>query len=256
MISLAPDMPGPIDIEPNRLDEIVQNIVIRNNMIMGTNGAGAISVAIREGVFQRPPGHILLEGNSIEHAKIGIRILRSFTASTQGQSLALNIRSNIVRETGSPLLIDGSSGITVANNVFSDSPSSVAIGCNSKSDFSFEGNRFERIGSKSGTGIQICGQLSGIGLHENVFIDTGSTSADSSAIFFSSGVMNGVSIVDNTFSSPHRMTRTAVRLAKTAKFGNSKLVWAGNILNNGIQAEAFAMTNSISFSDPIHWVAD
>jgi len=77
-----------------------------------------------------------------------------------------------------------------------------------------------------------------VGFRHNVFIDTGSAAADSSAIYFISGVMNGISIVGNTFSSPHHVTRTAMRLAKTAKFGDSKLIWAGNILHDGIQQEA------------------
>jgi hypothetical protein len=231
------DMPGPIDIEPNRLDETVRNIIIRNNTIKGTNGAAGISIALRAGAFQYLPGHITLESNSIEHAKIGIRIVRSYTANTQGERIAVNIRRNTLLGTGHPLLIDGTSGITVANNVFSDSPSSISIGCNSRSDFSFTGNLLERIGSESGSGIQLCGQLSLINFQGNTFVDTGST-ATASAIYFISGVMNGVSIVGNTFSSPHHVTRTAMRLAKTAKFGASKLVWAGNILRNDIQQEA------------------
>lgn len=233
------DMPGPIDIEPNRLDDTVRNILVRNNTIKGTNGAAGVSIALRAGVFQQPPGHIKLEGNSIEHAKIGIRIVRSSTASTQGERIAVNIRNNILRGTGQPLLIDGTSGITVANNMFSDSPSSIGIGCNSRSDFSFTGNRLERVGSESGSGVQLCGQLSSVSFQGNTFVDTGSKATDSSAIYFISGVMNGISIVDNTFSSPHHVTRNAMRLAKTAKFGDRKLIWAGNILTDDIQREAF-----------------
>ena len=81
MISLAPDMPGPSNIEPNRLDETVRNIIIRNNTITATNGAAGISISLRPGVFTKPPGQITLESNSIEDAKIGISIQRSYTAS-------------------------------------------------------------------------------------------------------------------------------------------------------------------------------
>jgi hypothetical protein len=232
------DMPGPIDIEPNRLDEIIRNIVVRNNTIKGTNGAAGISIVLRAGVFQHLPGHITLERNSIEHAKIGIHILRRQTASTQAERIAIDVRHNTLLGTNHPLLIDGTSGITIANNVFSDSSSSVEIGCNSRSDFSFIGNRLERIGSQSGNAIELCGQLSFIKFQGNTFIDTGSKATDSSAIYFISGVMNSISIVDNTFSSPHHVTRAAIRLAKTAKFGDNKLVWAGNVLNDGIQQEA------------------
>jgi hypothetical protein len=77
-----------------------------------------------------------------------------------------------------------------------------------------------------------------VGFQHNTFIDMGSKATNSSAIYFISGVMNGISIVDNTFSSPHHVTRTAMRLAKTSKFGDSKLIWAGNILNDDIQQEA------------------
>jgi hypothetical protein len=231
-------MPGPIDIEPNRLEETVRNIVIRNNTIKGTNGAAGMSISLRPGVFQKSPGHIIFENNSIEDAKIGISIQRSYTASVQGQKLGVVIRHNILRGTGLPLLIDGTSGITVANNTFSDSPSSIQIGCNSRSDFSFTGNLLNRIGSESGSGIQLCGQLSSISFHRNTFIDTGSRASTSSAIYFISGVMNGVSIVDNRFSSPHHITRDALRLAKTTKLVDSNLIWAGNILNDDIQREA------------------
>jgi hypothetical protein len=232
------DMPGPIDIEPNRLEDTVRNIIIRNNTIKGTNGAAGVSIALRTGVFHQPPDHITIEHNSIENAKIGIRIVRAYMASTQGEKIGVNIRHNTLRGTGRPVLIDGTSGITVANNVFSDSPSSVGIGCNSRSGFSFTGNRLERIGSESGSGIQLCGELSLISFQGNTFIDTGSKTTDSSAIYFISGVMNGISIVNNTFSSPHHVTRSAMRLAKTAKFGDRKPIWAGNILKDGIQQEA------------------
>jgi hypothetical protein len=143
-----------------------------------------------------------------------------------------------LRGTGLPLLMDGTSGITVANNTFSESPSSIQIGCNSRSDFAFTGNLLKRIGFESGTGIQLCGQLSSISFHGNTFIDTGSRVTTSSAIYFVSGVMNGVSIVDNRFASPHHITRDAMRMAKTAKFFDGKFVWAGNILNDDIQREA------------------
>jgi hypothetical protein len=232
------DMPGPIDIEPNRLNETVRNIIIRNNTIKATNGAAGVSISLRPGVFQKSPGHITLESNSIEDAKIGISIQRSYTASVQGEQLGVVIRHNILRGTGLPLLMDGTSGITVANNTFSESPSSIQIGCNSRSDFAFTGNLLKRIGFESGTGIQLCGQLSSISFHANIFIDTGSRATTSSAIYFVSGVMNGVSIVDNRFASPHHITRDAMRLAKTAKFFDGKLVWAGNILNDDIQREA------------------
>jgi hypothetical protein len=232
------DMPGPIDIEPNRLDETVRNIVIRNNTIKGTNGAAGMSISLRPGVFQKSPGHISLESNSIENAKIGISIQRSYTASTPQEKLGINIRHNMLRGTGRPLLIDGTSGITVAHNVFSDSTFSIEIRCNSRSDFSFTGNLLERVGAESGNGIQLCGQLSSVSFRGNTFIDTGSRTADSTAIYFISGIMNDISIVNNTFSSPHHLTRTAMRLAKTAKFGDNRLIWVGNILNDDIQREA------------------
>jgi hypothetical protein len=232
------DMPGPIDIEPNRLNEIVRNIVVRNNTIKGTNGAAGISISLRPGIFRHPPGHITFESNSIEDAKVGISIQRSYTAGAQGKKLGVVIRRNILRGTGRPLLIDGTSGITVANNVFSGSPFSIELGCNSRSDFSFTGNLLKRIGSESGSGIRLCGQLSSISFHRNTFVDTGSGAAGSSAIYFVSGVMKGIAIVDNRFSSPHHITRDAIRLAKTTKLVDSNLIWAGNILDDDIQREA------------------
>jgi hypothetical protein len=50
--------------------------------------------------------------------------------------------------------------------------------------------------------------------------------------------MQGIAIVDNRFSSPHHITRDAMRLAKTTKLANGNLIWAGNILNDDIQREA------------------
>jgi hypothetical protein len=232
------NMPGPIDIEPNRLDEIVRNIIIRNNIIKGTNGAAGVSLVLRPGVFRQPPGQVTFESNTIEDARIGINIQRSSTANVSNEKLGVVVHRNVVRATGRPLLIDGASGVAVASNLFSNSPSSITIGCNSRSDISFTGNILKGIGSQSGSGVQLCGQLSSITFHGNSFIDTGSRVSTSSAIYFISGVMNGISIVDNKFSSPHHITRNAMRLAKTTKLGAKSLIWAGNILNDDIQREA------------------
>ena len=81
-------------------------------------------------------------------------------------------------------------------------------------------------------------QLSSISFHGNMFIDTGSTAANSSAIYFFSGVMNGISIVDNRFASPHHIHAPRYASRQTAQFFDGKLVWSGNILNDDIQREA------------------
>jgi hypothetical protein len=230
-------MPGPIDIEPNQLDEIIENIIVRNNTIRRTNGGAGVSVSLRTGAFQRSPVFITLENNSIQQAKIGILILRSAMRRAKGQPPGVSVRNNIVQGTVSPLLIDGSSSITVSGNVFSDSTGSVGIGCASRSGISFTGNVLKKVGSQSGSGIQLCGQLSSINFQHNTFSDTGSAANESSAIYITSGVMNGISFLDNTFSSPLHITRIALRLGGTARVVDTKLVWAGNILNDGIQRE-------------------
>lgn len=235
-----PAMPGPIDIEPNELNDVVQNIILRHNVIKGTNGVGGISIALRAGDFLESLGPILIEKNYIDGAKIGLDIIKSHgTNSETATPLGLTIRRNTVTGSDRPLWMDGISDAVVEQNEFSDSPVAIGIGCSVLSKIRFQHNTITRVGSKSDTGVYLCGNLTSIVFNGNKFIDTGSVAQGSSAVLFTKATVDGVNFLRNTFSSPHHLTHFAVYSTASAVLHGATPNWVGNILNDNVQLGDF-----------------
>jgi len=238
-----PSMPGAIDIEPNERDEIVRDVMIRDNAITGNNGGvGSISVVLYYKDFLTMPGHITIENNRIQDSKHGITILWQGGAATkQTPPLEMIIRHNFLKEVDGPLQLDGIAGVTVDDNDFSGSRSEVMVGYGlGASSLHFIKNRFERIGSNSTQGITLCGPLTDLVFEKNSFIDLGSGRQQGSAIYFARGAATNVSFTGNTFSSPSRVTQNAIRTANGVSLRRETNTWKGNVLQDGVRQGTFA----------------
>jgi hypothetical protein len=238
-----PSMPGAIDIEPNERDEIVRDVMIRDNAITGNNGGvGSISVVLYYKDFLTMPGHITIENNRIQDSKHGITVLWQGGAATeQTPPLEMIIRHNFLKEVDGPMQLDGIAGVTVDNNDFSGSRSEVMVGYGlGASNLHFINNRFERIGRNSTQGITLCGPLTDLVFDKNRFIDLGSGRQPGSAIYFARGAVTNVFFTGNTFSSPSRVTKIAIRTANGASLRPETNTWKGNDLQDGVRQGTFA----------------
>jgi polygalacturonase len=238
-----PSMPGAIDIEPNERDEIVRDVIIRDNTITeNKGGVGSISVVLYYKDFLTMPGHITIENNRIQDSKHGITVLWQGGAATkQTPSLEMIIRHNFLKEIDGPMQLDGIAGVTVDDNDFSGSRSEVMVGYDlGASGLHFINNRFERIGSNSAQGITLCGPLTDLVFEKNKFIDIGSGRQQGSAIYFARGAATNVSFTGNTFSSPSRVTQNAIRTANGASLRRETNIWKENVLQDGVRQGTFA----------------
>jgi hypothetical protein len=236
------NMPGAIDIEPNERDEIVRDVMIRDNAITGNNGGvGSISVVLYYKDFLTMPGHITIENNRIQDSKHGITILWQGGAATkQTPPLEMIIRHNALKGVDGPMQLDGIAGVTVDDNDFSSSRSEVLVGYSfGASGLHFTNNRFERIGSNSTQGITLCGPLTDLVLEKNRFIDLGSGRQPGSAIYFARGAVTNVSFTGNTFSSPSRVTPNAIRTANGVSLRPETNIWKENVLRDGVRQGTF-----------------
>jgi hypothetical protein len=236
------NMPGAIDLEPNQRDEIIRDIVIRNNTITRSNGgAGAISVVLNFKDFVMGPGKITIEHNQIQSSKNGIAILwRGGMTTEQTPPLDTVIRNNVIKEVDRPMTLDGVAGITVDDNDFSGSPSELQLGCTFGAfGVHFTNNRFERIGGNSAHGITVCGPAADLVFEKNAFTNLGSGQKDGSAIYFARGAATNVTFTANTFSSPAHVTQVAIRAASGASLRAETNTWTGNILQDRIQQGTF-----------------
>lgn len=235
-------MPGAIDIEPNQRDEIIRDVIIRDNTITSNNGGvGAISVVLYYKDFLTMPGQITIENNRIQNSKFGLTVLWQGGAATeQTQSLDTVIRHNVIKEVEGPMKLDGIAGVTVDDNEFSGSRSEVLVGYSfGASGLHFTNNRFERIGSNSTQGVTLCGPLTDLVFEKNRFIDLGSGQQPGSAIYFARGAVTNVSFTGNTFSSPSRVTQIAIRTANGVSLRPETNTWKGNVLQDGVQRGTF-----------------
>lgn len=231
-----PDMPGAIDIEPNQTNEVIRGVMIRNNTITGNNGGvGAISVALNLRDFSEAPNQIVIEDNHIENSKNGITMLWKGAPLT-GSRPSLNsvIRNNVVRGVDRPMTLDGTVGITVDENEFSDSRMEIQLGCSfGATGLHFIHNRFQRIGSNSLQGITMCGPMSDVVFERNEFADLGSPEKEGSAIYVRRGTATNVRFTANTFSSRARAGKTTIRAERgTASIERETFVWQENVLQN------------------------
>ena len=242
-------MPGAIDIEPNRSDEVIRDIVVRNNTVQHTNGTAAFSLALLGRGSPACCTHVIFEGNYVEHANVGIFVaIRS--AQPKLTQLDLVIRNNMIRSVTQPLTISDFSGwIHLAGNHFSDGPAGAAVACRSACRISFAQNDFLRVGSESSGGILLSGKLSSVDFRNNSFTDAGPSRKQGGAIYFASVPINKLEVVRNKFASPNHVTHSAVGAASDAKFTGDRVIWTGDILEDGIQAGVLSQDSGRNHHD-------
>jgi hypothetical protein len=233
------NMPGAVDLEPNQQDEIVKDLAVTNNNINGSK-SGAISVSLGFKDFLREPGHILIENNQVQNAKIGVSVFWSGQVTSGTPSLDILIWGNVVSSVDHALLLNGVSGVTVAHNYFSDSPMDIELGCSlGAANVRFGSNRFARIGSVPGQGVLLCGPLETITFEGNTFSDLGSPTESGSAVRFAGGSVVNINYTKNEFSSPNQVTRVVFGATSSVSFLPETNTWNGNLLHDGIQMGVF-----------------
>lgn len=215
-------MPGAIDIEPDDNSfAVIRDIVIRRCQFIDVGGA-AIALLLRPNdQVTTPQRGIRVEDCIAEGCRIGL----SFNGymgrgALTGLSYATTIARNGFRRCGSPFIINGPVGLTLADNIFEDAPRAAEFGYTDYSrDCRMTGNRFERIGyaAVGGTNGLLLRNADQLLLQNNDFIDCGRADRKGGrAINLERGAVTRLRLIGNRFKSPLRRTTRAIEVTGAA----------------------------------------
>jgi hypothetical protein len=227
------DMPGPIDVEPNRVDEVVRNINIIGNRIESYNGTGAIFVIITAASSPRttPVYGINIIGNFITGPQLSNAIGIVVRPETSAGGLTASTDPHAVRIVGNTLISDASKqlipifvnyirGFEISSNTVVNGNVVVLGDPTVAATTTFDGivsdNVLIRTGNSSGN-LSIA-SAQNIKVMNNVFDRPGNGTALGAITIEGSGVTtasNNLSIFNNTFIKGTSQTKTIRVLSHT-----------------------------------------
>lgn len=208
------NMPGAIDIEPNRHPyHVVRHIHLRGNRFRRIGGSvGVISVYVLAGT--PAPRDILVEHNlSEDYLGTGGFFHYNDNRAPAPESAHANVvvRDNDARRGATSFLLLSGKGIVLARNRFRDFAHSARIGspvpAMASRDIALEGNLLQRCGTAGQSAVTVH-SVDGLRFASNRFVDAGSAAAaTSAAVLFGRGQSSGVSFENNCFetASPRRL---------------------------------------------------
>lgn len=231
------DMPGAIDLEPNRQEEVLQDISVKSNVVNSGRSAG-ICVSVNLPRFVKEPGNISIEDNQIHNTPKGILFYWKSTAPvSQTTAPQVLVQHNLIDNADHAMIMDGKGSIVVTENDIAGSSQGLQLGIHfGISNVRFTNNRFRRVGTNSEHGITISGPVTSVAFEGNTFEDLGSKGPNGSAIHYIRGAAEDLTFTGNVFSSPQHKTKVAMTTADQTAFKPDAKVWAGNNLKDGIQA--------------------
>lgn len=174
-----PDMPGAIDIEPDPQPfHHIANIRIMNNFIENCGGVGAICFISLVNAYTRPPGAILISGNTIHGNNgkgNGIALKCQLDGGDPPAWGPILVTGNEVLRTAQPFLVSGLRNVRMASNFFSGSLRAGVVShpnhgpCD---ELVFARNRFYHLGMDDDCGVRIFPSRR-VRLEDNVLLDCG-----------------------------------------------------------------------------------
>lgn len=244
--STRPNMPGPIDVEPDGDSRIViKDIKIVNNKFYDNGGnVAAISIFLPNAdLYITPAQGFLIAGNFIENiTRTGILYypVMASGATNAMPDQAVKIVNNVTLNTVRSFEIFNAKGALVEGNQFIRGEASSFIGFTgspAKSiDLTLKNNQFIESGYVYGDGLVIF-NVERLTLDGNLFKDCGiPVGANGDAINFGTNSSSSyVKIINNTITSPNGKTLIAIQkeathtfAPETNSFRNNTITVSGN----------------------------
>jgi len=238
-----PNMPGPIDIEPNAHPfHRIQNIAIRNNQFKEcSGGVGTICVFFPVRTYQQPPRGIIIEGNKIDGGgrTNGISLRMEGSAKLTDPPLDIQLRGNLVLNTIHPISINGLNGVFAFSNDFQDSTKPGLISHPSHGvavNVGLIGNRWVQIGKRADAGLRIFAGQNVI-ITNNVFSDCGVSIGPGGGAINAIGAEHILaSAKNNEFNNTAERSRYAVRIGANVPQSHTAAWIAHNRFSNNVIA--------------------
>ena len=214
-----PDMPGAIDLEPNKRHNILKNIRISQNKFDNIGGSNIIQVSIPEalGSLDNAMQHIEITNNVIrgDGKQNGIYVGQRQFADDGTPPNNVLISDNVVANTKRSFMIFGVKDVRLTNNIFEECRNDPYISYSDKNinvrDMKVTGNTFRNLSKDDGAGISIFGTYN-LEFKDNTFDNIGKADGTfGNALHFRrhGGAAEYVTIENNTFKG--RNTKVAVQ---------------------------------------------
>jgi hypothetical protein len=234
-----PQMPGAIDIEPNRNPyHVVRNIVVSDNNFSQIGGnVGVVAVYVPAEVRAAPVNVTVERNSSDNYVGSGAFFFYNDNRKPPPDGIDNNVRlnENKARNGASPFTLRSGRGFVVSGNRFSDFTHPAYIGyalpATTVEKLTFLNNELLRTGSSSSAGMAVY-NAADLRFDGNVFADCGNAGASTaSAILFARGRSAGVHFEGNTFSTTSSRRLIAIRKDAAHVFDPASNRFAGNRLN-------------------------
>lgn len=243
-----PNMPGPIDVEPNaNAWHVVNKVRVLMNRFSANGGnLGEVSFIIPAAVTEAP-SDLQIVGNSSQ-GYIGSGAFVFHSANRQPTATSAETVLKIVRNRGNggyrPYYLLNGKNIVAEDNDWTDFTEAALLGqvgaTNEVRDVTLRRERFTRGGSIGGKGLTVFNAVN-LTFDSVAFVDCGTGVGGSNiAVNFNAGASSGVGFRNTSFTSPTGKTGIAIQkeVAHTFTPGtNSFMQNTWGTLGNTFQAE-------------------
>lgn len=232
-----PDMPGAIDIEPDKnVFHVVRNIQVIGNRFRNIGGnVAAVSLFVPT-VMTHPPSNIVVERNEFQDLNASAVSFIQVGLKAPGAATGFVMRSNVVMGKHSrPFMLQGVADVQIVDNKFYDSRVSGLVGYKEPGlgvqTVLIQRNVFERCGAAEGIGVAVF-HARDVQFLENVWNDCGTGKSGSYAVDFNAGTSEKIVFKGNKITSATGKTLVAIQKEAAHRFNADSNVFEDNVIGS------------------------
>lgn len=232
------NMPGAIDVEPNRNPyHVVRNIHLRRNRFNRVGGNAAV-ISVYVPAEAPAPRNIVVEDN-VSDDYLGSGSFFHYNdnrpPAREATDAAIVVRRNEASAGAASVALASGKGIVLAENRFRDFRLSARVGFDSPTlgvrNVTLKNNLFERCGTSAPSAVTVH-RADGVLFASNRFIDGGDPRMRaSSAVLFARGRSSGVVFEGNRFETNGKRDAVAIQTDPAHALAPATNRFAGNMLN-------------------------
>lgn len=233
-----PNMPGAIDFEPDNLPfHVLRKVRVAGNRFDRIGGNLAVISVFISAPLDTGPSDFVFENNEIGSANAAAFVLiQRGNTSLDKRPRGVFLRGNkVVGPLDRPFYVEGIRDLSITDNTFSNARRSALLGYRSPAlplnQVVVERNRFDQCGKEDSAALRVF-SVTGVRFERNVWDESGSGAAGSSAVSFNAGESDSVAFVGNRFTSATGRTKIAIHKERNHKFSANSNVFNENTLDD------------------------
>lgn len=213
-------MPGAVDIEPDGGNNILANIIVRNNYFSNIGGTvGVITMALDGQTFTTQPSGFIVENNYITGFNFaGLRFFNQITGGVTDayNGYGIHWKNNYLANGVLAFQLSNAKGAIIEGNTWVDMTNQGNVSDSTANDngldITLRSNLFSRVGKASGNACIYVFTASRVTFDNNEFSDCGLTSGTSGyGVDFNTGTSSSITFSNNNWLSPAGKMSVAIQ---------------------------------------------